>query len=102
ERLPADRMLGEAFCAFLERTDPAAMPQHGGLATTLVITVDYDTLTRQLGNGTLPDGTRLAAGDVRRLACTAGILPAVLGGKSAVLDLGRTHRLFSVEQRIAM
>ncbi|KRF15548.1 hypothetical protein ASG90_12785 [Nocardioides sp. Soil797] len=102
ERLPHDRMMGEAFCAFLERFDPHRMPKHGGMATTLVITTQYDALTDQLGVGTLPDGTRLAGGDVRRLSCNALILPAVLGGKSAVLDLGTARRLFSVEQRIAL
>ena len=36
------------------------------------------------------------------MACTANILPAVLGGKSEVLDLGRTSRLFRPAQRKAM
>ncbi|QIX27245.1 DUF222 domain-containing protein [Nocardioides sp. JQ2195] len=102
ERLPRERLLGEALCAFLEGQDPNRLPKHGGMATTLVITTEFDTLTQQLGIGTLPDGSRLAASDVRRLACTAQILPAVLGGDSAVLDLGSSRRLFSVEQRLAL
>ncbi|QIX27239.1 DUF222 domain-containing protein [Nocardioides sp. JQ2195] len=102
ERLPRERLLGEALCAFLEGQDPNRLPKHGGMATTLVITTEFDTLTGQLGIGTLPDGSRLAASDVRRLACTAQILPAVLGGDSAVLDLGTRRRLFSVEQRLAL
>lgn len=102
ERLPQDRLMGEALCALLERYDPNRLPQHGGMATTLVITTGFDTLTQELGVGTLPDGTRLSAGDVRRLACNAKLLPAVLGGASAVLDLGIASRLFSVEQRIAL
>jgi hypothetical protein len=36
------------------------------------------------------------------LACGAGIIPAVLGGSSAVLDLGREQRLFNRAQRVAM
>lgn len=36
------------------------------------------------------------------MACNAGILPMVLGGDSAVLDLGRTRRLFDRDQRIAL
>ena len=43
----------------------------------------------------------LSAGEARRLACTAGILPAVLGTKSVALDLGRESRLFSEIQRVA-
>jgi hypothetical protein len=38
----------------------------------------------------------------RRLACTAGILPVVLGATSEILDLGRTRRLFSPAQRKAL
>ncbi len=37
----------------------------------------------------------------RRLACEAGIIPAVLGGKSQVLDLGRKNRFHTEAQRIA-
>ncbi|MDT0201644.1 DUF222 domain-containing protein [Nocardioides sp. AE5] len=102
ERLPQDRLLGEAFCAFLERHDPTLVPQHGGTATTLVITTQYDALTQQLMTGTLPDGTRVPATEIRRLACTAGIIPAVLGSDSVPLDLGRKTRLFTPEQRIAL
>jgi hypothetical protein len=42
------------------------------------------------------------AEEARRLACTAQIIPAVLGGDSEVLDLGRTRRLFSPAQRKAL
>ena len=59
-------------------------------------------VARQAGVGTLGDGTRISASEARRLACGAGILPAVLGGDSEVLDLGRTRRLFSLAQRKAL
>ena len=39
---------------------------------------------------------------MRRLACAARIIPVVLGGRSEVLDLGRSRRLFSPAQRKAM
>ena len=51
---------------------------------------------------TLDTGGRISAGEARRLACTAGIIPAVLGGKSQVLDLGRRRRLHTPGQRLAM
>ena len=44
----------------------------------------------------------LTATEVRRLACSASILPAVVGGASEVLDLGRSKRLFSRAQRKAL
>ena len=41
------------------------------------------------GIATLETGDLITAAQARRLACQARILPAVLGGKSEVLDLGR-------------
>ncbi|MFF5295965.1 HNH endonuclease signature motif containing protein [Paractinoplanes globisporus] len=46
-----------------------------------------------LGPGILPNGERISAATVRRLACDARILPLVLGGTSQVLDAGRGRRL---------
>ena len=62
------------------------------------------TLEQLLGEHTtalLDDGTRMSAAMARRLACEAGIIPAVLGGDSEVLDLGQTQRFYSIPQRIA-
>ena len=47
-------------------------------------------------------GEKISGGELRRLACNAAIVPVVLGGKSEVLDLGRTSRLFSWAQRKAL
>ncbi|NPC96852.1 HNH endonuclease signature motif containing protein [Nocardioides sp. zg-DK7169] len=101
-RLPYERRLGEAFCSLMEALDPARLPLHGGDATTLVITMDLATLTRGLGTATLADGSRITAGEARRLACTAGLVPAVLGTRSVPLDLGHATRLFSPGQRKAL
>ena len=100
--MPADQRKGQAFCALLEAVDPDRLPLHGGTATTVVVTIPYEGPAREAGVGTLGDGTRVAASQARRLACTAGILPAVLGGPSEVLDLGRTRRLFTAAQRKAL
>nr|WP_301539757.1 HNH endonuclease signature motif containing protein [Nocardioides sp. zg-DK7169] len=101
-RVPYERRLGEAFCSLMEALDPARLPLHGGDATTLVITMDLATLTAGLGTATLADGSRITAGEARRLACTAGLVPAVLGTRSVPLDLGRATRLFSPGQRKAL
>ncbi len=101
DRRPYDERLGHAFGAFLEAVDPARMPLHGGDATTVIVTVDLAALLTGLGVALVGDEP-ITAGQARRLACTASILPAVLGGESQVLDLGRTRRLFSPAQRKAM
>jgi hypothetical protein len=41
-------------------------------------------------------------GEARRLLCNAGVLPAVLGGESQVLDLGREDRIYDGKQRTAL
>jgi hypothetical protein len=102
ERLRADRLRGQAFCTLIEHLDPDRLPQHGQTATTVVITIDLDKILRDLGAGELLDGTGLSPGEVRRLACNASLLPAVLGSHSEVLDLGRETRLFNAAQRKAM
>jgi hypothetical protein len=101
DRRPYDQKLGHAFAAFLESVDPKRLPLHGGDATTLVVTIDHDRLRDGLGTALVGD-TPITAGQARRLACTANLLPAVLGGDSEILDLGRARRLFSPAQRKAM
>ncbi|MQW76720.1 DUF222 domain-containing protein [Nocardioides sp. dk4132] len=101
-RVPYERRLGEAFCSVLESLDPSRLPLHGGDATTLVITIDLNALVEGLGSATLADGSRITAGEVRRLACRANLVPAVLGTRSVPLDLGRASRLFSPGQRKAL
>jgi len=100
-KVPHDQRLGIAFQAFLESLDPTRLPVKAGAGTSLVITLDYDQLQQRLGAGTLPDGERISPSESRRLACNAGLIPAVLGGMSQVLDLGVDSRLFSRNQRIA-
>ena len=53
------------------------------------------------GRGPRHRRSHLGRGEARRLACGAGLLPAVLGGASHVLDLGWSKRLFSEAQRVA-
>lgn len=115
-RLTYPRRLGEAFCQLLENLDPGRLPVHGGDATTIVVTVSLDALRSALGSGdllgagTVPSdahhdpcaGEHLSAGEIRRLACNARIVPAVLGGASEVLDVGRAQRLFTAAQRRAL
>jgi hypothetical protein len=102
DQMPPRRRLGQAFGAFLEAVDPARMPLHGGDATTVLVTIDLDALKSQLSGVGMVGGEPISAAQARRLACTAQIVPVVLGAQSEVLDLGRGSRLFSPAQRKAM
>ncbi len=91
---------GQAFAALLERLPTDHL--HAKTAATVVVHLDLDTLRGHLKTARLDTDDQVSAGQARRLACSAGILPAVLGGKSLPLDLGRTQRLYSDTQRIAL
>ena len=69
---------------------------------TIVVTMDLSTLMGGLKAASLDTGETITGDQARRWACEAGIIPAVLGGKSQVLDLGRTRRFHTKCQRIAM
>ena len=68
----------------------------------VLVTIGLEQLISGIGAAGLDTGTRISARDARRLACNAGIIPAVLGGASQPLDLGRTRRLHSATQRKAL
>jgi hypothetical protein len=91
--------LGLGFCELLENLPTGGWSRNG---INLVVTMTLDHLRSGLGGARLDDDTRIAASEARRLSCNAGIIPAVLGGNSEPLDLGRTRRLHSRHQRIAL
>ncbi len=105
---PADvRSPGERFAdAFIEVCRLAnacgQLPDNGGDRPQVVVTIGYDRLRDQVGAATFDDGALLSPAAARRLACDAGIIPAVLGSPSQVLDLGRQARLVTGPLRRAL
>ena len=107
----------------LDGTTPRPVGEFGGTAKILV-TMDYKTLYEGLrdagrlgqhdasssesaptylpGIGRTTDGDHLDAGTLRRLACDADLIPAVLGTESEPLDVGRAKRLFTGGLRTAV
>ena len=91
---------GTAFVELLEHLPTDHLS--GKVAATVVVTIDHDRLRESLGAAHLDTGHDLSAGEARRLACSSGVLPAVLGGGSLPLDLGRSRRFYSEPQRVAL
>ena len=100
ERKPTAERMGQAFGELINRYPVGKLPQAGGLNATLVVTMTLDSLMGGLKAAQLDTGQTISASLARRMACEAGIIPAVLGGKSEVLDLGRSRRFHSRAQRI--
>jgi hypothetical protein len=80
--------------------DGAPEAQRGRAALT--VTVSFDALRQQLGAGQLDTGQALSPAAVRKLGCDALLIPAVLGGKGQVLDLGRAQRTWTGPARRAI
>jgi hypothetical protein len=81
-----------------------------GARAVLAVTVTLAELRAALtghgpagaGGGVLDTGAALTPAELRLLACDAGIIPAVLGSPSQVLDLGRATRSWTIAQRRAL
>ncbi|MGO4255044.1 DUF222 domain-containing protein [Marmoricola sp. RAF53] len=100
EKVARPIRLGQAFIEYVETRRDA--PKAGGIAATVVVTMTMEALLGADTAATLDTGDRITAGEARRLACEAGIIPAVLGSKSQVLDLGRKTRFHTEAQRIVL
>jgi hypothetical protein len=71
----------------------------------ITVLVDWLTLTSGLHkNGVCEteNGVPLPVSTVRRLCCDADVLPAVLGGDGEILDVGRSKRTATPQQRRAL
>jgi hypothetical protein len=91
-------------------------PQSHGAPTRLMVTTTLEQLQSGLaehavtglfglgvtGLGVTSEGTELSAATIRRLACDAEIIPAVLGSHGEPLDVGRARRLVTLAIWIAL
>ncbi|MGA9746056.1 MAG: DUF222 domain-containing protein [Nocardioides sp.] len=79
-------------CLKASETD-GLLPEQHGAKPRLTVTMTFDQLRESLGAATLDTGDQVSATTLRRLACDADVIPAVLGSLGEVLDVGRTQRL---------
>ncbi len=99
---PTAEVLGQAFCEYIERYPADKLPTAGGINATVVVTMTLETLEGGLAPAALDTGRLITAGEARRLASQCRVIPAVLGSRSEVLDLGRSVRLHNGAQRTAL
>ena len=84
---------GDAFAeVVLLAANAAKAPVEGGERPHITVTMTLDALKSGVGSATLGDTGSLRASEVRRIACDAKVIPAVLGKASEVLDIGRSAR----------
>ena len=100
---PTPHKLGLAFMEYIERYPTDALPKQAGLAATVVITAEAETLTQGAEKaGHTETGTGVSPGQLLRLACEAKVFPAVMDSGGHVLDLGRGTRFHTPAQRLAL
>jgi hypothetical protein len=100
---PADRqqLAARALVMLATSTNRSRRPGH----VELLALVDLDTLTTGLRDASvceLHDGTEVPVATMRRLACDAHIIPVVLNGDGVPLDVGRSRRRATDDQRRAL
>ena len=100
--LSYQQRLGRALIELLEHLPSDVLPLAGGVNATVVVNIDLEALRTGLGTALLDTGAEISAGEARRLACNASLVPIVLGGHSRILDLGMGQRLFDRHQRLAL
>jgi hypothetical protein len=102
DELTYSQRLGRAFCSLIEHLPVDQIPRSGGTPATVAVTIDFEDLKKKVGAAMLSTGTRISSAELRRLACTQGILPMVFNGGSVPLDMGRSKRLFTPHQRMCI
>ena len=103
--LPTPTRHGLAFTQLIESVPAEVLPRTGGCSATVVVQMTLKQLLGDLdaaGVCTLDTGGHISAREARRLACSAGLVPMVLGGASQVLDVGRKRRSHTEVMRIVM
>ncbi len=82
------------------------LPSGGGLRPQVMVTMTLEQLRGGIDTCAEVSGAvvrePISASTARRMACDAGVIPAVLGGPSEVLDLGRSSRTATPAQRRAL
>jgi hypothetical protein len=91
----------EDVCDRLLRSD-TPVSESGGTPATVIITIDLDKLLSNTGYGIGSDGTLIRTDQVVTLADQAEVYYAFLDRHGAVLNLGRTRRIASRSQTIAL
>ncbi len=102
ERPSYDQRQADALISLCDSA-AKARPEPGLGSARVLVKLDYQQLRDQAaGAGLIGADQPVSAGDLRRLCCDAELIPAVLGGASEVLDIGRAHRLVTPAIRTAL
>ncbi|HEY6812000.1 MAG TPA: DUF222 domain-containing protein [Propionibacteriaceae bacterium] len=90
----------EEACARLLKSDD--QPSVGGVPASVVVTIGLEDLLAKAGLAETADGSQLSSDQLLRIADEAEIWPTVINCNSVPLALGRSRRLASPGQTMAL
>ena len=82
--------------------DNGASKKKNKQGTNLLVLADFDVIKQQLVNARLADGSPIPISTLKDLALEAEILPSIFDAKTQDLWLGRSRRVASEAQRMAL
>ena len=91
--------LEEACARLLKAAD---QPSVGGVPASVIVTIGVDDLLAKAGLAETADGTQLTSDQLLRIADEADIWPTIIDQNGVPLALGRTQRLASKGQTMAL
>ena len=91
--------LDEACGRLLKMAD---QPSSGGTPTSVIVTIGLDDLLAKAGLAETTDGSQLSVDQLLRIADEADIWPTIINHNNVPLALGRTRRIASPGQTMAM
>jgi hypothetical protein len=80
----------------------ATLPTTGGIPVTILATTTITELTAGVGVAHTSSGCALTVQQLLTIACDAQIVPVIFNDAGAILAYGRTRRLASTGQRLAL
>ncbi|RSM33162.1 HNH endonuclease, partial [Amycolatopsis balhimycina DSM 5908] len=101
-RSPQERY-GDAFSDAVDLAlNGPELPRQAGERAHVMVAVSLEDLKSGIGTALLGDTGTISAAEARLHACDCKIIPVVLGGQSAPLDVGRLRRLVPTGIRHAL
>ena len=97
--------LADALVLMAERATGGGQSKSKPGRPTLVVICNEDSLRGRVedaGLGYTLDGSPVPGSELRRLACHADVLPAVMNSHGQILDFGHKRRVASDSQRLAL
>lgn len=78
------------------------IPDSGGVPATVIVTLTLDQLQTRTASATTVHGVDIPVADLLRRAAEAEVIPVVINSAGGVVAYGRTRRLASRAQRLAL